>query len=83
MTDFEKLKQLNALPSSGDGRKVLEHPKLQALLVNQEFSKAIKNQNMLKILSNPEFQNLTQDPEFKELMVAFKKNVDSSRSKYD
>ena len=83
MVDFEKLKQLSSILSNEEGRKILQHPKLQALLANQELSKAIKDQNIFKILSHPEFQKLTQDPEFKELMAAFKKICDSSKSKDD
>ena len=83
MIDFEKLKQLNSILASEEGRKILQHPKLQALLATQELSRAIKDQNIFKILSNPEFQKLTQDPEFKELMATFKKNSNSSKSKAD
>ncbi len=65
--------------SSDAGRKVLEHPKLRALLADEEFNKAIKEKNVFKILSHPEFQKLTQDPEFKQLMAEFKKKTDSGK----
>lgn len=66
--------------SSEEGRKVLQHPKLRALLANEEFNKAVKEKNVFKIISNPEFQKLTQDPEFKQLMVEFKKKTDPGKS---
>ena len=80
MFDFKKLNQLNQMISSEEGRRVLEHQKLRALLTNEEFSKAIKEKNVFKIVSNPEFQKLTQDPEFKQLMVEFKKQTDPDKS---
>jgi len=50
-------------------RKLLAHPKFQALLKDPEFREAVQSKNYLKLMSHPELRSLGEDAELRELML--------------
>ena len=55
MDAFKHIDLLKKFLSDERGRKILSHPKLLALLKDEEFSRAVKEQNILKLASHPGF----------------------------
>lgn len=74
---FGNLNDLIKIAQDEHFRKFLSHPKVQALMKDPEFEKAVKEKNMLKLASNPEFLNVMKDPEItaalEQMQLKFKK----------
>ncbi len=60
---FSNLNDLIKIAKDEHFRKFLSHPKVQTLMKDPEFEKAVKEKNMLKLMSHPEFLSVMKDPE--------------------
>lgn len=74
---FSNLNDLINIAKDENFRKFLSHPKVQALMKDPEFEKAVKEKNMMKLMSNPEFMSVMKDPELRtaleQMQQKFKK----------
>ncbi len=62
---FGNLNDLINIAKDENFRKFLSNPKVQALMKDPEFEKAVKEKNMMKLMSNPEFMGVMKDPELR------------------
>ena len=65
---FGNLNDLIKLARDQDFQKFLANPKIQELMKDPEFQKAVTEKNVLKLTSHPEFSELMKDPEIRSAL---------------
>lgn len=60
---FQNFGDLLKLTQDEDFRKFLANPKVQTLMENEGFKRAIQEKNISKLMANPEFSEILSDPE--------------------
>lgn len=72
---FKDLSKLAQLSQDENFRKFLANPKVQELMLDEEFKKAVQQKNMMKLVSNAKFSELMRDPEIRTSLEAFGKGL--------
>jgi hypothetical protein len=67
---FNQMKMMQRMMKDENFKRLLEHPKMQALMKDPEMMKLLKEQNPAKIASNPKLMTMMRDP---ELVTLFQK----------
>ena len=65
---FSNFNDLVKLAQDQDFQKFLAHPKVQVLMKDPEFQKAVKEKDVFKLTSHPEFSELMKDPEIRSAL---------------
>ena len=66
---MEQLQLMQRLMKDENFKKLMSHPKVQALFQDPEFLQLIKAQDMAKIATHPKFASTMKDPEVASLMT--------------
>ena len=56
-------------------QKFLSHPKVQTLMSDEEFRKAIQEKNVFKLLSHSEFNELLRDSEVRSALQGMQEGI--------
>ena len=65
---FGNLNDLIKLAQDQDFRKFLGNPKVQVLMKDPQFQKAVQEKNVFKLTAHPEFSELMKDPEIRSAL---------------
>jgi hypothetical protein len=75
---FGNFDALLKLAKDENFRKFLTHPKVQELMADPEFKRAVQSKDMLQLISNKRFTEIMKDPQVREALKQvnqkFKKN---------
>ena len=65
---FSNFNDLVKIAQDQDFQKFLSHPKVQVLMKDPQFQKAVQEKNVFKLTAHPEFSELMKDPEIRSAL---------------
>lgn len=65
---FNQMKMMQRLMKDENFQKLMDHPKMKAIMQDAEMKQLLKEQNPSKMASNPKLVSMMRDPELIQLM---------------
>ena len=76
--NLNNLNDLIKLARDKNFQKFMTHPKVQVLMTDKEFERAVKEKNFFKLMNHPEFANVLKDPEVASVLEQMRKKFEKS-----
>lgn len=76
---FGDLDTLLKLARDEEFRKFFKDARVQALLADPGFKKAVQEKNMFQLASHPKFNQLMQDPDFRSTLEGVIKKIPKNK----
>lgn len=73
---FQNLEHLISFAKDKDFQRFYQNPKVQLLMRDPEFERAVKERDVFKLMANQEFQQALRDPEVRSALEEMRRKFD-------